>query len=917
VQVLLPAALCFSVSVVQAGGRVVARTAYGRLPAYNPLGALRPTGRIALFLSVVSIPHTTAGCAAVLCVLAACATWATTLNVAFIGVLACVAWHWAHPRPAAEPPAAAPLLSKRATTALTSWVVFQLTATYAVQIPEARRAAGAPALAWLNLGVFRESAPLRETLLLAAHIAAVAALYLALIALRCTHDAETRLWPQPTDVLDAVRASVAAERRQRAEMVQEQVSFHAAHRTSFATPRRRQAQQAQPDDLHASGSAHDEPAHATLLHEFGMPGQWMGSTALAEPPRAPSLGFGSPETPPLLTARDLEVESTQYSEAPPAMPPVPALAGAVLMSIQAVFKQPAALACAIAVFAVALPAGLSACLLAWACLELLLQSGARSAGRTAVCLQPDLLLGGLIAWFAGAYFCRATDLASALPDAVRAIFLVTSKPLLAFGPFLVAYITALFAGAVTATAAHLHASRVPTLWAYVTANADTSIDRVTARERQVSQSIGDAVAEAATAQDSGVAFCPSDAQQQGGNVRVTAALPVLFAVHMLGAALVPAGWSALSLLHMCVANAAYVVVPAAEWLAASWPRAVGLALPRPCSHLPMRAYAAVHAVAMLAVYLTQSAVPDVARMMLTGECSVSLQRHVAPVLSMFLLATAHSALGQYLQAATGGVRPWRRLGEADQHHDGGEDDTVRVPLLRQHSRTSRGAAAQGRHAQFLEARWRPFIRGSSLVAAQGGPGSRSFARLACTTWFLGTSNLAPVCQPASMQLLPSCVLTNLVVCRLSSGGHCRRTDRPGVPRCRHRRSTVHALGMPCLPQTAQCQLANTQPACIARHTRTALRPAYLCTVRGHCQCPHFVQQKLQDSGSSGWHGLRCCATGSAASSWHPFCVPWHAIRSQVRFVPFPSIVAHCFQAAAQLPLTVALLTSSHAGHYLG
>ena len=233
---LLPAALCVSVSIVQAGGRVVSRAAFVRHPPYDPLSALRTSGRLALFLTVAAVPYTTAGILACVFAVAACVTWATTLNVVLVGALCACAWAWATPAHAATPPTPKPLQPPRAATALTLWTAMQLTIVYAAQIPQVRRAGGAAPLAWLNLGVFWTLPTVLQVTLLAAHVASLAALYLALVALRCTHDPETRVWPQPHEVCAAVDEDMAAQRADMEAAANERAAALSAQSGALASP---------------------------------------------------------------------------------------------------------------------------------------------------------------------------------------------------------------------------------------------------------------------------------------------------------------------------------------------------------------------------------------------------------------------------------------------------------------------------------------------------------------------------------------------------------------------------------------------------------------------------------------------------------------------------------------------------------
>lgn len=209
VQVLLPAALCCSVSFVQAGGLVVTRGLIAPHSPYNPLSTLRLRGRFASFLAVAAVPHTTAGVLAVLGLLAATAAWPSTLNVPLVLALLTHLWSWASPPTAGRDP----LLPGLTGGALPLWVAAQLALLYIFQIPELGTVATMPAAAWLHIGVLSQQTSHQDVALLTVHVIALAALYLALVALRCMRDAETRVWPSTDDVVAVMEDLVATAHR--------------------------------------------------------------------------------------------------------------------------------------------------------------------------------------------------------------------------------------------------------------------------------------------------------------------------------------------------------------------------------------------------------------------------------------------------------------------------------------------------------------------------------------------------------------------------------------------------------------------------------------------------------------------------------------------------------------------------------
>lgn len=94
-QVLLPAALCCSLSGVQACSLMLPRAAGPQSSAYDPLAALRAARGLRLFVAAAAVPHTVAGTAAALLVVAACALWPTPLNLVAAAVMVWRLLAWA------------------------------------------------------------------------------------------------------------------------------------------------------------------------------------------------------------------------------------------------------------------------------------------------------------------------------------------------------------------------------------------------------------------------------------------------------------------------------------------------------------------------------------------------------------------------------------------------------------------------------------------------------------------------------------------------------------------------------------------------------------------------------------------------------------------------------------------------------
>ena len=433
---------------------------------------------------------------------------------------------------------------------------------------------------------------------------------------------------------------------------------------------------------------------------------------------------------------DFEMFS-EHTEPPQqlAYPALAAAAGAISITLQATVRQPAVLACALAAFALAMPTALSAGLLAWSFAELLAPVVSRlpvhAAGAScARCLRPRALLGALIVWCLASYFCFASALTSHLPMALRLAAFVTNADLIRLGPLLVPYTTTAFLAAIAATAAHMRARSVPTLWAHLIATADTrqsshpggreqsgaqpaatQADARTPFERRAHRSLS--LDEAPTLRRTSAA----------SNVAARATVSVLFTVHTLAYALIPAGWLSLGMLHVCIAGSVYAAGPAAGWLVAVLAPAkrAGLALPRPSAHWRMRLYAAVHTVAALVLFLVQPWLPRWVPLVVIGDDWVSLRVHVAPILAMFLLATAHAALGTYLHSTVGSIKPPRQRRESPESERNAsqpdQEADVRVPLLADQQGTGDVSTADTLR---IERQWQPVLRFAGLAAVQAG-----------------------------------------------------------------------------------------------------------------------------------------------------------------------------------------------------
>jgi hypothetical protein len=101
----------------------------------------------------------------------------------------------------------------------------------------------------------------------------------------------------------------------------------------------------------------------------------------------------------------------------------------------------------------------------------------------------------------------------------------------------------------------------------------------------------------------------------------------------------------------------------------------------------MRACAAIYLLTVLCALLAQPTLQATTISKLTGSHNVSLQRDVGPVFAVFLLATAHAALGEFLQATLVGntrttdFRVENAVPEGQDEDAPGGGGEVAVPLL--------------------------------------------------------------------------------------------------------------------------------------------------------------------------------------------------------------------------------------------
>lgn len=253
-QVILPAALCCSLTAVQVGFLLLQHTPTRVSYFYDPGNTLRTNNRWSLYFTTCAAPHSAAGPCAAVAIIASCAAWPTPLNAVAAAVLLNRLRSWSQeariprgaPSPALSPtsspptsprhtqlrsplardslhrnfqdltdsqlPAPAnqnvaeesrfqPFLPAHEAQLLAVWVAFQITISNILQMPMLTKYAKGRLLGWANIGIIVDpseaaSTAVQHGIRVAAHAALLAALYLFLTAVRCSADANTRLWPK-------------------------------------------------------------------------------------------------------------------------------------------------------------------------------------------------------------------------------------------------------------------------------------------------------------------------------------------------------------------------------------------------------------------------------------------------------------------------------------------------------------------------------------------------------------------------------------------------------------------------------------------------------------------------------------------------------------------------------------------------
>ena len=253
---------------------------------YDPLGHLHFRSRVHLFASVAAIPHTAAGVLAFSCIVVVCASWPSSSNVVLLGVLLSCIWAWSRAPVSPRPPDPRPLLSARAAALLTAWAGTQLVFSYMLQIPQLAHVLGPAVLRALNVGVFTRLQSGVEIGLMITHGAALALLYLMLIALRCACDNSTRSWPSVGEVVSSVQTQLSGEAAARQAQAAEVRRAGAAHRAALASPmvNRLSSLEPQQGPLRLAAQREASVSQSELLQRDGAAGQppewmWHGSQA--------------------------------------------------------------------------------------------------------------------------------------------------------------------------------------------------------------------------------------------------------------------------------------------------------------------------------------------------------------------------------------------------------------------------------------------------------------------------------------------------------------------------------------------------------------------------------------------------------------------------------------------------------------
>lgn len=252
-QVIVPAALCCSLTAVQLVSLLLRHAPPLKSEKYDPGDAIRTNNAWFMYLTTCAVPHSAAGPLAAAAIIASCAVWPTPLNaVAAVTLLNRVrTWALEDPIEATGPPQHpvsspqsprsptsnapllpsaldpdslhsniagehapprsecsprdpslpdesrfAPFLQAHEAELLAGWVAFQIMFCFVLQMPMLETVAKCSLLKWAHIGIIAESQSLQEGILIAMHAALLAALFLLLTAVRCAADPRTRVWPK-------------------------------------------------------------------------------------------------------------------------------------------------------------------------------------------------------------------------------------------------------------------------------------------------------------------------------------------------------------------------------------------------------------------------------------------------------------------------------------------------------------------------------------------------------------------------------------------------------------------------------------------------------------------------------------------------------------------------------------------------
>lgn len=293
----------------------------------------------------------------------------------------------------------------------------------------------------------------------------------------------------------------------------------------------------------------------------------------------------------------VDVNATDYEdeEAPQWPSTVCIISGVSSQVVQSLFYSPALLAFAFAVFAFALPSGLSACLLLLSLYQLLISP---QTGVQPLTSQADSLLVMIAGWFLVSYCVVASGVSELLPGFLQALICTTHARSVELGPLLPLATTVSFAFVMLAVAAHSRAHSAGHLWPQIRERAHINNFNNATTPDATSRMHADGHAHALLPQSptSPSPLTPPDPHDASKQLNSAADVTLSLIAHTIGNAAVPVLWFTLAMFRLCPAGIFYAVGPALEVLPFQALTAVSeeprsLALSR---HRLMRSYAALH-----------------------------------------------------------------------------------------------------------------------------------------------------------------------------------------------------------------------------------------------------------------------------------------------------------------------------------